>query len=73
MRSENKLTTSELTVSWSNIQAWIEAGLRSVKGIPDNVDIVKIKLDYPGGYVGEDKVIPVEIISREEVQIISFG
>lgn len=73
MRSRRHTQTLKKTVSWSNLQAYIEAGLRSMKAIPDDLDVVSIKLDYPGGYVSQDKPIAVEIITREEVQVIHFG
>jgi hypothetical protein len=71
----SKKSTVELKVSWDNIQSWIEAGIRSMaKGkISDQDHVLKIKLDYAGGYVAGDKIIPVEVITEKGVRVISFG
>lgn len=37
-----------IPVSVGNIRAWIEAGLRSVKGIDDKHDVLKITIPYSG-------------------------
>jgi len=72
--SSKKLETVNLQISWSNIEAWIAAGIQSVaKGtIPEDAEIKSIKLDYPGGYVAQDKVISVEVILRKGVEVLRF-
>ena len=74
MRSE-KSKTIELELSYNMIQSFIETGIRAMaKGkLKDSDDVLAIKLDYAGGYVAQDKVIPVEVIVQKGVRLVSFG
>jgi len=74
MRSE-KSKTIELELSYNMIQSFIETGIRAMaKGkLKDSDDVLSIKLDYAGGYVAQDKVIPVEVIVQKGVRLVSFG
>jgi hypothetical protein len=74
MRSE-KFRTIPLELSYDMIQSFIETGLRAMaKGkIKDSDDVLKIKLDYAGGHVSGDKIIPVEVIVQKGVRLVSFG
>lgn len=49
-------------VSVGNIRAWLESGLRSVKGIDDKHDVVNIKIPY-SGFNGSNnsEIVGVEI------------
>jgi hypothetical protein len=73
--TSNKLKTVELQISWNNIQDFIASNLYSLaKGkINSDDEIVKIKLNYAGGYVPEDKIIPVEVITRKGVSKHNIG
>lgn len=64
----SKLSTMEQELAWSQISAFIEAGMRALaKGeIPEEQDVVKMKLDYPGGYLAEDKLVKVTLILKEQ-------
>ena len=64
--NSGKLRTVSKEVSWGNLQDQLAALFYSLKVIPEGTEIVKIKLDYSGGYVAHDKIIPVEIITKEE-------
>lgn len=74
MTSE-KFRTVELELSYDMIQSFIETGLRAMaKGkLKDSDDVLAIKLDYAGGYVTQDKIIPVEVIVQKGVRLVSFG
>ena len=74
MSSEN-LRTINLDISWANIQDQIASLIYSMaKGkISEKEDIISVKLDYAGGFVPQDKIIPVEIIVKKGVQTIHFG
>ena len=72
-----RFETIQFDVSWDNIQAWILSGLMSMaKGkLKDDDEILSMKLDYQGGYVAQDKVIPIELIKDKDkgVQTLKFG
>ena len=65
--SSKRLSTVSMEVSWSNIQDSIASMLYALgKGkIDPDQEIMSIKLDYAGGYVAQDKVIPVEVILKK--------
>lgn len=67
--------TLHFEVSWGNIQDQIASMIHALaKGaIKHNEEIISIKLNYAGGYVGNDKVIPVECIIQKGVRSIKFG
>src|SRR6266550_1033464 len=75
--SSNRFETLKFDVSYDNIQSWILAGLRTMAKdkIGDEDELLKLKLDYPGGYVASDKVIPIEVIRDNDkgVTIRTFG
>lgn len=72
MQNSNKQKVYETELSWSNIQDQIAALLYATKLISDKEEILSIKLEYAGGHVGQDKVIPVKIITRRGVQVKYF-
>ncbi len=64
MSSNKRFEPLQFNVSWDNIESWILAGLRTMAKdkIKDNDELLSLKLDYPGGYISSEKVIPIEII-----------
>lgn len=68
-----RLKSEKFKMSWSNIASAIETQLRAFGKIPDNVDVLSLKMDYPGGYVSQEKVIEVEIVKKKGVEILKFG
>ena len=68
-----KLETHFLKLSWSNIQDQIVALLYATKAIPEDQEGMSIKLDYAGGFVAQDKIIPVEVIVKKGVEVLKFG
>jgi hypothetical protein len=71
-KQSNSLSTVVTELSWSNIQDQIAALLYATKKIPEKTEILSIILDYAGGAVANDKVIPVKIITRKGVQVTYF-
>lgn len=73
--NSSKLKTVGLQISWNNIQDFIASNLYPLaKGkIDPDDEIVSIKLDYKGGYVSQDKIIPVEVITRKGVSKHNIG
>ena len=70
--SSKRLETVPLEISWSNIQDQIAALLYAMRKIPEGTEILSIKLNYPGGFVSQDKIIPVEVVIRKGVQVLRF-
>lgn len=74
MRSKRSLQTVKLEVAYSLIQDNMAQMLMAfAKGkISSTDDIVAIKLNYPGGHVAQDKVIPIEIILKKEADLLQY-
>lgn len=72
---KQNLKTLHFDISWGNIQDTIASMIYAIaKGkIKNNEEILSIKLDYAGGYVSQDKIIPVECVIQKGVRIINFG
>lgn len=75
MNSANNYKPVNFEVSWGFIQQAIETAVRTLaKGkLKDSENVMSIKLDYAGGYVAQDKVIPVEVLVQKEVRTLRFG
>jgi hypothetical protein len=73
--SSKALKTVDLKMSWNNIQDAIASVIYPIaKGkISSDDEIISIKLDYKGGFVSQDKIIPVEVITRKGVSKINLG
>jgi len=73
--NSNNIRMERLEVSWDNIESWIATGIQSLaKGkFKDDEDIVRIKMDYAGGFVSVEKIIPVDIVLQKGVRTIYFG
>ena len=75
--SSNRFETLKFNVSYDNIQSWILAGLRTMAKdkLGNEDELLSLKLDYPGGYVANNKVIPVEVIRDNDkgVTVRTFG
>jgi len=75
--NSNRFETLKFDVSYDNIQSWILAGLRTMAKdkLKDEDELLSLKLDYAGGFVAHDKVIPVEVIRDNDkgVTIRTFG
>ena len=73
--SSKNLRTVDLELSWGNIQDQIASLIHSMaKGkLKDNEEVVSLKLNYSGGYVPQDKIIPVEVIVRKGVSKVESG
>lgn len=62
----SKPEAKQLNVSWSNIEAGIEQVLRQLGAISPGQDVLRIALNYSGGYQPNGQVISVSLITKEQ-------
>lgn len=72
MKNSKKFNSIELQMSWSNIQDQIAALLYATKKVANSDEILSISLEYGGGTVGFDKIIPIKVLTRKGVQTHYF-
>lgn len=65
--------TQKIEVSWGNIEDKIAELLYWLKVIPENQEIIGIKFELPKDLLAREKLITLEVKTREGVQILSFG
>lgn len=67
MKSKPTFETHETQISWGTIQDLIASFLHAAPKGTVHGEIMNIKLDYKGGYLSNDKLIPVTILVRKGV------
>lgn len=70
--ADKKAKTYNLEMSWGFIQQYIAQALYATTAIPHDQEIMSIKLDYEGGYVSTDKIIPIEVITKKGVKYLNI-